>query len=71
MVRKQAGNFAIAINARVARFDARTKSITRIDYAITKLIDDDAFAVDARRFANAKLTLLWLGDSSVVDADTV
>lgn len=71
MVRKQAGNFVIVIEVSVARFDAQAKSITRIDYAITKLIELDAFAVDAQQFASAKLTLLWLGDSSVVDVDTV
>lgn len=70
-VRKQAGNFAIVIDTRVARVGAHAKSITKIDYAITELIKDDAIAVEAQRFASAKLTLLWLGDSSVVDTDTV
>ena len=42
-----------------------------LQHRITKLIENDPIANASRRFATGVLTLLWLGDSSVVDADTV
>jgi hypothetical protein len=58
MVRKQAGNHAIAIAPVVARVHARAISITDFDCAITKLIGATAIADGERGFGSAKVTLL-------------
>ena len=69
--RKQAGKFEMRCGVADPHRCAHSARDHEDRHAITKLFERDAIAVEVRRFAMRKLTLLWLGDSSVVDADTL
>ena len=57
--------------ARVSHVRAQRRVDDELQRAITKLITIDAIVIAGRCFSTVILTLLWVGDSSVVDADTV